>query len=165
MNQERLIPKDEQYRKNVALITFRQSGFLEFLLVNLAEWPAEYWKFPQGGVNPEESLEQAVHREFQEELGTDKINIIGKSHITRTYLWEKPKTIRKKVYIGQHQNFFIVEFFGDETDITVRGDEIRTYRWSKISDLESLIRRQELDFQDYWETIKNIFREQGWINV
>lgn len=51
-------------RSNISLITLRGS---EFLLVNLVEWPHNYWKFPQGGVSPGEALEKAARREFQEE--------------------------------------------------------------------------------------------------
>ncbi|MBI2196004.1 NUDIX domain-containing protein [Candidatus Daviesbacteria bacterium] len=152
------LPEGEQiYRSNVSFITFRGP---EFLLVNLLQWPPDYWKFPQGGVNPEESPEQAVKREFQEELGTDKIKILGKSKITRKYAWRKPINIDNKLYVGQNQTFFLVEFLGDDSDIAIKDDEIRTFCWTTIFDLKRVINRRELDFRGYWETIRSVLKEQ-----
>lgn len=156
MKKECLAREEQLYRSNVSLITFQNS---KFLLVNLLEWPPDYWKFPQGGVSLEETLEQAVKREFQEELGSKKIRILGRSGITRKYKWEKPKRIGDKLYAGQDQTFFIVEFFGDKNDLTVKNDEIRAFCWQAIGDLERLIKRPELDFKKYWETIKPILQE------
>lgn len=156
MGKENLMRREQVYRNNVSLITFRGS---EFLLVNLSEWPPDYWKFPQGGVNPKESLEQAAKREFKEELGTDKIRIIRKSKIKRRYKWGKPKIIGNKEYIGQSQAFLIVEFLGDDRDLVVKSEEIRAFRWSTIHDLERLINRKELDFQEYWGTIWRVLKE------
>lgn len=161
MNKEDCLKQEALYRENVSLITFRKLPKLQFLLVNLREWPKDYWKFPQGGINPQESLGQAALREFQEELGTDKIRITSQSSIERKYLWLEPRIINGQKYIGQHQKFFIVEFWGEEGDVMVRDEEIRTYCWATPEDLESLIRRPQLDFEDYWQTIQNIFKEQN----
>ncbi len=154
---ETFVKKEELYRNNVALITFRRP---DFLLVNLHVWPLDYWKFPQGGVNPGESSEQATKREFREELGSDKIEIIGKSNITRRYRWVKPIVINNVVYVGQDQTFFIVEFMGKNDDILLESGEIRQFRWVKPQSLESFIRRPQLDFESYWITIRGILDEQ-----
>lgn len=160
MRKEHLMEREQLYRNNVSLITFRGS---EFLLVNLLEWPPDYWKFPQGGVNPGESLEQAAKREFREELGTDKIRIIKKSKIKRKYRWKEPKLIEGKECFGQRQTFFLVEFLGAGDDIMLNSDEIKSFCWCNIANLENMISRDDLDFQDYWETIRNILKEQRYL--
>lgn len=148
---------EEIYRKNVSLVTLKES---QFLLVNLRVWPFNYWKFPQGGVNPGESLETAALREFHEELGTDKMRIISKSAVTRRYKWEKPILIDDIEYAGQDQAFFAVRFFGTDKDIQLKTDEIRQFCWAGIQSLEGLINRPQLDFQSYWETVRRILIEQ-----
>lgn len=160
MRKEHLMERERLYRNNVSLITFRGS---EFLLVNLLEWPPDYWKFPQGGVNSGESLKQAAKREFQEELGTDKIRIIKKSKIKRKYRWKEPKLIEGKEYFGQRQTFFLVEFLGADDDIMLNSDEIKSFCWCNSANLENMISRDDLDFQDYWETIRNILEEQRYL--
>lgn len=157
MRKENLIGREQAYRSNISLITLRRS---EFLLVNLVEWPHNYWKFPQGGVNPGETLEKAARREFQEELGSDKISILRRSKISRKYTWNKPKSIGGKSYIGQNQTFFIVKFLGDDSDIVVKSGEIRAFCWQTAHGLKDLIDRKELDFRGYWRTIRSILQEQ-----
>lgn len=156
MEKDRGMEKDF-YRENVSLITFNQEG--KFLLVNLVYWPLEYFKFPQGGVDAGETLEQAAHREFEEELGTNKIEILAVSDIKRTYKWENSIEIGGKTYIGQKQRFLIARFFGKDKDISVKKDEVRSYKWADGRELEGFINRKELDFSDYWVTIKRILKE------
>ncbi len=157
MKEETSPQSEELYRENVSLITVKEP---QFLLVNLRVWPTDYWKFPQGGVSSGESLEQAVIREFQEELGTDKMRIISQSSITRRYRWERPIFINGIEYVGQHQAFLIIEFMGTDNDIQLKSDEIRQFCWADRQSLERLVRRPELDFQDYWETMTKVLQEQ-----
>lgn len=158
MTKEEAPPQNELYRENVSLITRKGS---RFLLVNLTVWPHDYWKFPQGGVNPGESLEDAARREFQEELGTESIRIAAKSGVTRRYRWEAPVTIHGQRYVGQEQTFFLVEFLGKENDIVLEKKEIRAYCLCDKGELERLIARPELDFADYWKTIHAILQTHG----
>lgn len=157
MEKEQAVEKELSYRKNVSLITFCGG---EFLLVNLVYWPPNYWKFPQGGIEPGESLEQAAHREFFEELGTDKIELIGISEKVRTYNWESPLVIDNKLYAGQEQRFVLVKFLGTKNDIKIKEDEVRAYCWTEIDNLEHLIKRKGFDFEDYWKTIREILEEK-----
>lgn len=155
---EESLQSAESYRQNVALIAIKEP---QFLLVNLHVWPLDFWKFPQGGVRPGESLEEAAQREFQEELGTNKIRIASKSRITRRYKWEKPLLIDGIEYVGQDQAFFVVEFLGTTADIRIKEDEIRRYCLTEAKSLEKLIKRPQLDFRDYWKTVSSVLSEQG----
>ncbi len=148
--------QSKKYRKNVALIAYRG---IEFILVNLEVWPKDYWKFPQGGIIKGETEEAAVFREFKEELGSDKIKITSKSNIKRKYKWDKPKVIDGIEYVGQDQTFFIVEYLGSKNELQPQQGEIRQFCFAKKQDLEKLIKREELDFEDYWQTIERVLNE------
>ncbi|MBU2632169.1 NUDIX domain-containing protein [Patescibacteria group bacterium] len=156
MEKDKNLEKDF-YRKNVSLVTFDKKG--RFLLVNLVHWPLDYFKFPQGGIGTGETLEQAAHREFEEELGTSKIEILAVSDIRRTYKWENPIEIENKKYVGQKQRFMIVRFFGNDEDISLKKDEVRGCKWVDGGELEGFINRKELDFSSYWATIRRILKE------
>ena len=80
------------YRKNVALIVYCKD---KFLLVNKHEWPKSWWKFPQGGLKSRESIPNGAKREFKEEVGTDKIKIIGVSKFVNKYDWDNKEVIER----------------------------------------------------------------------
>ena len=55
------------FRKGVSALISNKKN--EFLLVNLESFEEKYFAIPGGGIEGEESLEDAVYREIQEELG------------------------------------------------------------------------------------------------
>jgi 8-oxo-dGTP pyrophosphatase MutT (NUDIX family) len=56
----------KRYRPNVAAVLQRADGFI--LLGQRSDYP-ECWQLPQGGVDDDESPEEAVRREIREETG------------------------------------------------------------------------------------------------
>jgi putative (di)nucleoside polyphosphate hydrolase len=116
------------FRKNVCLITYRDG---KFLLVNLIYWKEDWWKFPQGGMKVGESEEAAAKREFLEELGTDKIEIVGQSTMTNRYEWSNNFIEKREMkWKGQAQRFLLVRFLGSDEDLKPNQDEVRAFRWA-----------------------------------
>jgi putative (di)nucleoside polyphosphate hydrolase len=79
------------------------------------------WQFPQGGVNPYETLEETMYRELQEEVGLSKIDIeiLG---VTKRWLYYKlpycfQRHYQKPLCIGQKQKWFLIKLLSDETKI------------------------------------------------
>ena len=66
------------------------------------------WQFPQGGIDEGESSKEALFRELEEEIGTDKVEVVAKYPEWITY--DFPKHIAKKMkpYIGQKQRYYLV---------------------------------------------------------
>ena len=89
------------------------------------------------------------------------MRIAAKSGVTRRYRWEAPITIHGQAYVGQEQTFFLVEFLGEEEDIELGKNEIRAYCLCGEDELERHIARPELDFADYWKTIRTILQTHG----
>jgi putative (di)nucleoside polyphosphate hydrolase len=70
------------------------------------------WQFPQGGINPGESAEQALYRELEEEVGLagDAVRVVAS---TRGWLrYRLPRRFVRKgqdpVCIGQKQKWFLL---------------------------------------------------------
>ncbi len=148
------------YRKNVCLVTFRKEP-LRFLLLTQAFWKDGWWKFPQGGVKQGETNEQAAKREFLEEVGTDKVEILGESRHTNKYDW-KSATIELKgqKWKGQSQRFMLVRFAGQDSDIRLNPEEIKSYKWATKEEILSYSRKNDHRFfKNYNGLIPEVLKE------
>jgi putative (di)nucleoside polyphosphate hydrolase len=146
------------YRKNVCLITFKGE---KFLLLNLIYWKDNWWKFPQGGIKVGETLEEAGRREFKEELGTDKIEILGESKILNRYDWKTKKIeLKDKRWKGQSQRFLLARFTGEDSDLKPNPEEVKTYRWTTREEILAYSRKKDhMFFQNYNGEIPNVLEE------
>jgi putative (di)nucleoside polyphosphate hydrolase len=105
------------------------------------------WQFPQGGIKPGETPEQAMYRELKEEVGLDPchVKILGR---TREWLrYEVPQTWARResrsVYRGQKQIWFLLRLIGRDCDVCLRNSEhpeFDAWRWHEYwIPLESVI--------------------------
>jgi len=121
-----------RYRPNVAALVVNSTGGL--LICERATF-AGAWQFPQGGVDPGETLEQALFREVREEVGLLPRHYDVVEHRDGyRYLYpahEKKKKIRKHGSHGQEQTYFLCRLKSDAPQINVhqRPREFRAYRW------------------------------------
>ena len=102
------------------------------------------WQMPQGGIECEEDPCDAVVRELQEEIGTDKVLIVAQSEIWRCY--DLPPKIAAKMwggrYRGQKMKWFVLSFTGLDHDINVGGvehPEFKAWKWLAPTELPSVI--------------------------
>ena len=67
------------------------------------------WQFPQGGIDEGEEVQEALFRELEEEIGTDKAKIVGEYPEWISY--DFPEKIAKKMkpYKGQTQRYFLLK--------------------------------------------------------
>lgn len=140
------------YRDNVSCIVFKND---KFLLVQLNDWPRDFWKFPQGGVKQDETEKEAVARELAEELGTDKFRIVAKSSHIHQYNWDRD-SIEKAGFRwkGQKQRFYLVEFLGKDENIKINTDEVQDYKWVKRYELAKHFCHKHKLFANYDLVIK-----------
>jgi putative (di)nucleoside polyphosphate hydrolase len=129
------------YRPNVCILLRNQLG--ELLLGERLSCPGA-WQFPQGGVEIGSSVEDSVYREIEEELGIMRkdVRIVSKLQATHTYDFIKPPTYALNRWRGQTQTFWLVDFLGSDSDITVATEhpEFRAWQWCPI---ESVLERVE----------------------
>jgi putative (di)nucleoside polyphosphate hydrolase len=104
------------------------------------------WQFPQGGIKPGETPEQAMYRELMEEVGLrpEHVKILGR---TRDWLrYDVPTHWIKREwrgsYKGQKQIWFLLRMVGRDCDVSLRASahpEFDAWRWS-----------------DYWIPMDNV---------
>jgi putative (di)nucleoside polyphosphate hydrolase len=132
----------EGYRANVGIILTDGRG--RVLIGGRAG--STGWQFPQGGVAPEESIEEAMYRELSEEVGfqPEDVEPLG---LTREWLrYRLPaRFIRREqspVCIGQKQRWYLLRLLADSDEIrfdTTAAPEFDRCRWV-----------------DYWRPVKEV---------
>ena len=120
------------YRPNVGIVICNRKGQVL--------WAKRYgqnsWQFPQGGINDNESAEQAMYRELYEEIGLQPKDVkvlYASKHWLR---YKLPKRLlrydSKPMCIGQKQRWFLLQLVGDEKNInmnTTKSPEFDGWRW------------------------------------
>jgi len=107
---------DEQgLRPNVGIILSNTSGKL-FWGRRMGKQDA--WQFPQGGVNENETPEQAMYRELYEEIGLEQKDVAILGETQRWLHYYLPKYLRrldqKPLCIGQKQKWFLLRLLADD---------------------------------------------------
>ncbi len=122
---------EEGYRPNVGIIVCNDDS--QVLWARRAS--RDGWQFPQGGMEPHESAEQAAYRELQEEVGLlpQHVRLVGRTQDWLRY--EVPaKLLRRRGYgfCGQKQIWFLFHLIGTEDDICLNAcdnPEFDAWRW------------------------------------
>jgi putative (di)nucleoside polyphosphate hydrolase len=139
-------PSSLPYRPNVGAVLFNPVGKVFVArrtdLPN-AEGAPGGWQLPQGGIDEDEEPRAAVLRELAEEIGTDRVEIIGE-HPDWLYYDLPSELIGVALggrYRGQRQRWFALRFLGTDADIRLDADphpEFDAWRWTLLADLPSL---------------------------
>lgn len=145
-----------RYRQNVAALVVNPAGCL--LICERMTFPGA-WQFPQGGVDPGESLEQALVREVREEVGFEPrhYEVIARREGYR-YLYPhdvRGKKLRKHGSHGQEQTYFLCRLKPNAPQVNVhqKPQEFRAYRW---------ILPEEFDLDWLPSFKRDVYREVMW---
>lgn len=130
------------FRSNVGIILTRQDG--ELLLGGRMGQTG--WQFPQGGIQLDETPEEAMYRELQEEigLGPQDVEVLGQ---TRDWLHYRlpDRYIRRNsqpVCIGQKQVWFMLRLVAAESRLQLDSADVPEFdRWRWV---------------DYWSPVKEV---------
>ena len=105
--------------------------------------PFDKWQMPQGGVDPNEPLLQAMKRELLEETSIKNIEVL--KEFDQWLEYELPENLIGKIwegkYRGQKQKWFVVRFHGDDREINIntKNAEFMEWKWIDINLLPDLI--------------------------
>jgi putative (di)nucleoside polyphosphate hydrolase len=121
------------YRLNVGIILANKTNQL-FLGKRIGSKDA--WQFPQGGLNPYETVTETMYRELTEEVGLTKEDVEILS-ITRHWLYYKLPIHMRRYFqsplcIGQKQKWFLLRLITKEQNIClnrVKHPEFDDWKW------------------------------------
>ena len=105
--------------------------------------PFDKWQMPQGGVDSDEPLLQAMKRELLEETSIKNIKVL--KEFDQWLEYELPENLIGKIwkgkYRGQRQKWFIVKFLGDDNEINIKTNnaEFMEWKWIDVNLLPDLI--------------------------
>ena len=105
--------------------------------------PFDKWQMPQGGVNSDEPLLQAMKRELVEETSIKNIKVI--KEFDKWLQYELPENLIGKIwkgkYRGQKQKWFVVKFLGNDEEINIntKHAEFIDWKWADVDKLPKLI--------------------------
>jgi NTP pyrophosphohydrolases including oxidative damage repair enzymes len=120
------------YRPNVGIIICNRHGQVLWA----RRFGQNSWQFPQGGINNNETPEQAMFRELKEEVGlsSNDVKILA---VTSGWLrYKLPKRMirweNEPICIGQKQKWFLLELVSDISSINLEltlTPEFDDWRW------------------------------------
>jgi putative (di)nucleoside polyphosphate hydrolase len=128
------------YRKGVSVLIINKNN--EFLLVNLESFKPHFFAVPGGGLEGDESLEDAAYREIEEELGINKksLEFIGQCKEPLQFKFKTIKLNREgKEYEGSERYFFGFKFTRNDDEIQLQESEVRTYKWVSFNSLKECL--------------------------
>lgn len=132
---------DLPYRPCVGIMLFNADG--KVFVGKRIDQSVEGWQMPQGGIDKGETPKQAARRELQEEVGTDKAEIMAEMEDWVTY--DLPERLIGLAfhgkYKGQRQKWFAMRFTGKDADIdlTAHEPEFSDFQWVSLAELPGLI--------------------------
>lgn len=120
------------YRPNVGIVICNRKGQVLWA----KRCGQNSWQFPQGGINDNESAEQAMYRELHEEVGLQPKDV-RLLYVSKHWLrYKLPKRLlrydSKTMCIGQKQRWFLLQLVSDEKNInmqTTKSPEFDGWRW------------------------------------
>lgn len=121
-------------RKNVLAVIFDQDS--NVLIVSRVNDPL-HWQFPQGGVNDNESNEEAIIRELGEELGTTDFTILDQCPEKHTFYF--PKRLIRDENLGQEQTIILLKFNGGTRNLRVDKRELGGFLWVSQEQIEKFL--------------------------
>ena len=152
--------KENIYRPNVAMIIV-SDNYPQKKEIFIAQRTDlfDVWQFPQGGIDEGESVEVALFRELEEEVGTAKATIVAEYPDWISYDFPEKISLKMKPYKGQTQRYFLLKLEKDAViNLDTSHPEFSDYKFVSVDEVLNLT----ADFKKpVYETVVNYFKKEG----
>ena len=126
----------QNYRNCAGVILFNDSG--KVLMCARADQKGFQWQFPQGGIENEESVQDAAARELFEETSLKSVKFLLALSSPISYVY--PRIIHKAMakegrnYVGQRMYWTLAYFYGNDDEIKFDqpNPEFKAYEWVDV---------------------------------
>ncbi|MDA7818134.1 RNA pyrophosphohydrolase [Sulfurimonas sp.] len=152
--------KKDLYRPNVAMIIVSNSypQKKEIFLAQRNDL-SDVWQFPQGGIDKGEEVQEALFRELEEEIGTDKVEIISEYPEWLSYDFPPKIAAKMEPWIGQKQRYFLVKLLSDaKINIETEHPEFSDYKFVGIDEVLDISASFK---KDVYESVISYFKDEG----
>ncbi len=152
--------KKDLYRPNVAMIIV-SNNYPQKKEIFLAQRNdlSDVWQFPQGGIDEGEEVYEALFRELEEEIGTDKVDVIAEYPEWISYDFPPKIAKNMKPYSGQKQKYFLVKLKKSaKINIQTKHPEFSDYKFVGVD--EALATSASFK-KDVYEIAINYFKNEG----
>ncbi len=152
--------KEDIYRPNVAMIIVsNEYPHKKDVFIAQRNDLTDIWQFPQGGIDEGEEVQEALFREMEEEIGTDKAEIIAEYPEWVSYDFPPKIANKMKPYKGQTQKYFLLKLAKDaKLNLDTKHPEFIDY---KFVDVKSVLGHTAHFKQPVYEKIINYFKKEG----
>jgi len=154
--------KKDLYRPNVAMIIVSNNypDKKEIFLAQRNDLDG-VWQFPQGGIDEGEEVQEALFRELEEEIGTDKVKIIAEYPEWISYDFPPKIANKMEPWIGQKQKYFLVKLKKSaKININTKHPEFNDY---KFVDVDEALATSASFKKDVYETVINYFKKEKFL--
>ncbi len=152
--------KQDLYRPNVAMIIVSKE-YPKEKKIFLAQRNdlIDIWQFPQGGIDEGEEVIDALFRELEEEIGTNKVDIVAEYPEWISYDFPPRIAQGMRPFVGQTQRYFLVKLQDDAViDINTKHPEFMDYKFVDVCDVLTISASFK---KDVYESVISYFKNEG----
>lgn len=156
------LSEEKLYRPNVAavIVSSRYPKECEIFIAERSDIP-DAWQFPQGGIDEGETPKEALLRELEEEIGTNKVKIIAEYPEWISYDFPEPVKTRMKPFVGQKQRYFLVRLASDAViNLDTEHPEFIRYRYTGLAEIFSQVSHFK---RPVYKTVIKKFQKEGYL--
>ncbi len=126
-------PPPDAYRSGVGMMLLNVDN--DAFVARRRDMPSPFWQMPQGGIDAGESPHESALRELEEEIGTNRAEIIAESRGWFTY--DLPADLVGHLwggrFRGQRQKWFALRFTGRDEDINLETEHPEFIEWKWVA--------------------------------
>jgi putative (di)nucleoside polyphosphate hydrolase len=153
---------EKNYRPNVAaiILSSHYPKICELFIAERSDIKGA-WQFPQGGIDGDEDAKTALFRELNEEIGTNKVEIIAEHPEWISYDFPDSVVHKMYPYDGQIQKYFLVRLKSSaEINLDTKSPEFSRFKFVSVSET---LKRVSFFKRPIYKKVLTHFKKNGYL--